>query len=84
MQISWGNLAPHASHFFGTSKEDQAHVLLKAMAGLQEKKTHPTSTVQILAHVISTDILFAESSYMSKPRTNEVGSTPCPQWDFVV
>ena len=44
MQISWGNLAPHASHFFGTSKEDQAHVLLKAMAGLQEKKTQATVT----------------------------------------
>ena len=84
MQVSWGNLAPHASHSFETSREDQAHALLNAMAGLQKKKTHPTSTVQILAHVISTDVLFAKSSYVAKPRTSEVGSTPCPQWDFVL
>ena len=50
----------------------------------QGYKTHPTSTVQILAHVIFTDILFAKSNYMAKPKTNEVGSTPWQQWDFVV
>lgn len=76
---STGAAQLHMSLILLGPANNQAHVLLKAVAEIQENKSCHTSILQTFTHVISINILLAKLSYVANPKINRAQSTLCPQ-----
>lgn len=78
--MSAGVAQLHTSLILPGPANNQAQILLKEMAEIQENKSHHTNVLQTFTHIISTNILLAKLSYMANPKIKRVGSIPFLQW----